>query len=79
MPSRKVVFGRSFDTLFRPQGRRAWKKLGGAVVLGDLGIVDPRAVDVMMEDYFGGAAGSGLQRWLVLSMELWLRARSVGA
>jgi hypothetical protein len=78
MPARKVLFDRLFDRVFRLHGRRAWAKLGGARMLGELGIVDPPRVSLMMNNYFDGVSLSGLQAWLVLSMELWLRARSGG-
>jgi hypothetical protein len=38
--------------------------------------VDPPRVSVLMDDYFNGASPRSLEAWLVLSMELWLRARS---
>jgi asparagine synthase (glutamine-hydrolysing) len=76
MPARKVLFGQLFDRLFRLHGRRAWTALGGPLVLGELGIVDPPRVSVLMDDYFNGASPRSLEAWLVLSMEIWLRARS---
>jgi asparagine synthetase B (glutamine-hydrolysing) len=78
MPARKVLFGQLFDRLFRLHGRRAWTALGGARVLGELGIVDPPRVSALMEGYFSGGTQRSLEPWLVLSMELWLRARSGG-
>ncbi len=76
MPAAKVLFGQLFDRLFRLHGRRAWTALGGPLVLGELGVVDPRRVSALMEDYFSGVAPGSVEPWLVLSMELWLRARS---
>jgi asparagine synthase (glutamine-hydrolysing) len=76
MPTRKVLFDQLFDRLFRLHGRRAWTALGGPLVLGELGIVDPARVSSLMEDYFNGVTPRSLEAWLVLSMELWLRARS---
>ncbi|HXA97938.1 MAG TPA: asparagine synthase-related protein [Candidatus Dormibacteraeota bacterium] len=76
MPARKVLFGQLFDRVFRLHGARAWAALGGPRILGELGIVDPSRVSAIMEDYFNGVARRSLEAWLVLSMELWLRARS---
>ena len=76
MPAEKVLFGQLFDRLFRLHGRRAWTALGGPLVLGELGIVDPPRVSALMDDYFNGASPRSLEAWLVLSMEIWLRARS---
>jgi asparagine synthase (glutamine-hydrolysing) len=78
MPTRKVLFDQSFDRVFRLHGRRAWTALRGPLLLGELGIVDPPRVNALMKDYFSGAARRSLEPWLVLSTELWLRARSGG-
>jgi hypothetical protein len=78
MPTAKVLFGQLFDRLFRLHGRRAWTALGGPRRLDELGVVDPRRVGLLMEDYFTGGAPGSIAPWLVLSMELWLRARSGG-
>ena len=75
MPRKKVIFDRAFHPLFRRHGRRAWHSLGGAQVLTDLGIVDSHAVEAMMDGYWDGMRPPTLSPWLVLSMELWLRAR----
>ena len=76
MPARKVLFDQLFHRVFRLHGRRAWTALGGPRVLGELGIVDPPRVSALMEDYFSGVAPHMMQAWLILSTELWLRARS---
>jgi len=76
MPARKVLFDQLFHRVLRLHGRRAWTALGGPRVLGELGIVDPPRVSVLMEDYFSGVASNMIEAWLILSTELWLRARS---
>ncbi len=76
MPAQKVLFGQSFDRLFRLHGRRAWTALGGPRVLSELGIVDAPQVRALMEEYFSGVGSRSMEAWLVLSTELWLQARS---
>ena len=76
MPSRKILFGQLFDVIFRREGGRAWAKLGGPQMLATLKIVDPDAVNRLMESYFTGRARTALQAWFLVSTELWLRARS---
>jgi asparagine synthetase B (glutamine-hydrolysing) len=78
MPPRKVLFDRLFDRLFRLHGRHAWSALGGPRMLGELGIVDAPRVSALMAEYFDGTTSRSLEAWLVLSMELWLQARSSG-
>ncbi len=77
LPSRKMDFGRVFHRMFRPDGARAWSRMGGARRLADLGVVDRAALDGMMARYFtGGVDQLGMRAWLVLGAEIWLRARS---
>jgi asparagine synthase (glutamine-hydrolysing) len=77
MPRRKVDLSRTFHALFRPDGARIWSRMGGGRRLADLGIVGPAALDEMMARYFtGGADALGMRAWLVLSAEIWLRART---
>jgi asparagine synthase (glutamine-hydrolysing) len=76
LPQRKVDFQRMFHGVVRPHGRAAWRSMGGARVLADLGIVDPGGLDRMMNRYFEGADHLGMSAWTVLSTELWVRARS---
>jgi len=78
VPGQKVLFGQLFDRLFRTHGHRAWTTLGGPRMLGELGIVDPQRASALMDGYFNGSNPRSLEAWLVLSMELWLRARSGG-
>jgi asparagine synthetase B (glutamine-hydrolysing) len=77
LPRRKVDFSGMFHALFRSGGGPLWSRMGGARALADLGLVDPGAVDRLMASYFsGGNDALGMRAWLVLSTELWLRARS---
>jgi hypothetical protein len=75
MPTRKVLFRRAFDSLFRRHGRRAWAALGGPRLLAELDLVNPALVGAFMDDYFRGATQQSIEAWLVLSMEAWLQAR----
>jgi hypothetical protein len=74
LPVRKVDFGRMFDDLFRPELGRAWPAMGGARALGDLGVVDPAAVDRLMAGYLAGDGAGRFRAWLLLSTEAWVRA-----
>jgi hypothetical protein len=47
-------------------------------MLGELGIVDPDRINPLMEHYFDGHNQHGMQSWLILSTEVWLRARAGG-
>jgi asparagine synthase (glutamine-hydrolysing) len=76
MSSRKVLFDSSFKALFGPHASRAWRSLGGARMLADLNIVEPHAADAMMQRYFTRIDTRDPSPWLMLSTELWLRARS---
>lgn len=75
MPTRKILFDRAFDPLFRRHGRRAWAALGGPLMLAELDLVDPARVHRFMNDYFSGATQQSIEAWLVLSTESWLRSR----
>jgi asparagine synthase (glutamine-hydrolysing) len=76
MPVRKVLFDRLFDRLLRLYGPRAWRMLGGTRMLSELGIVDPIRASTLAQEYFNGNVHRSLDVWLMLSMELWLQARS---
>ena len=76
MSQKKVDFTAVFHRVFRAEGRRAWAALGPRSALADLGIVEPRQLNAMMESYFAGEDRWGLQAWLVMSTEAWLRART---
>ncbi len=75
MPAKKVDFTQMVHEVLRPGGRTAWANLGGPIMLGELGIVDPDRINALTEQYFDGRNQHGMQSWLILSTEVWLRAR----
>jgi asparagine synthase (glutamine-hydrolysing) len=81
---RKVVASGFYRSVLITEGADAWKRMGGAQALAELGIVDPVALDAHMnhlfEDGDGGPPsetdpGKAYQIWYVLSLEAWLRPR----
>jgi asparagine synthetase B (glutamine-hydrolysing) len=74
--SKKVDFTQMVHRALRPNGRAVWQKLGGPEMLADLGIVDPDRCRARMQDYFEGRSDNWVGTWLLVSTEVWLRARS---
>jgi hypothetical protein len=80
---RKVTASGFYRSVLTAEGVDAWKKMGGAQALAELGIVDPIALDRHMNDLFRGHGtgpsgtdpGRAYQIWYVLSLEAWLRPR----
>lgn len=79
MPPRKVDFTVAGKAILRHAGRHTWRRLGGAVALADLGLVEPGRVDAFMEAFFSGNSENWLLAWRLLSTEAWVRARSGAA
>jgi len=78
MPVKKVDFTRMVHQVLRPDGHAAWRELGGARRLAEMGVVYGRNVDRFMEDYFAGHNDESSRAWSLLSSEMWVRARSGG-
>jgi asparagine synthase (glutamine-hydrolysing) len=79
MPPKKVDFTVAGKAILRRAGRHTWQRLGGAVALGDLGLVEPGRVDAFLEAFFSGRSEDWLLAWRLLSTEAWVRARSGAA
>jgi asparagine synthetase B (glutamine-hydrolysing) len=83
---RKVSASGFYRSVLITEGAAAWKAMGGAQALGELGIVDPVALDAHMNHLFRHEQaelsetdpGKAYQIWYVLSLEAWLRGRSAG-
>jgi hypothetical protein len=81
--SRKVTASGFYRSVMIQEGIEAWKRLGGAQALAELGVVDGPALDRHMKDLFrrGDAGlsaadpGKTWQIWYVLTTEAWLRPR----
>ena len=81
--SRKVTASGFYRSVVIREGVDAWKRMGGAQALAELGIVDGRALDRYMNDLFqrgdaglsGADPGKAWQIWYVLTTEAWLRPR----
>jgi asparagine synthase (glutamine-hydrolysing) len=79
---RKVTASGFYRSVLITEGVNAWRTMGGAQALAELGIVDPVALDRHMNDLFrhgdaasGADPGMAYQIWYVLSIEAWLRPR----
>lgn len=81
--SRKVTASGFYRSVLIEEGVDAWKKLGGAQALTELGVVDGAALDRHMQDLFrhgdagvsGADPGKAWQIWYVLTTEAWVRPR----
>jgi hypothetical protein len=63
------------DSLLR-EAPVAWRALGGAAAMAELGLADGTVLESMMSEIFSGArAGEWGHIWPVLSVEAWLRGR----
>ena len=74
VPKRKVDFTALSHGILRTHGLEAWRRLGGAKRLAELGVVSASEVDAMWEDYVYKGRGDTLRPWLLLSSEIWLRS-----
>jgi asparagine synthase (glutamine-hydrolysing) len=73
---RKVISTPVFGSVIVEEGPRAWSRLGGASVLGELGVIEPASLNSTIEQVFTGPkAGYAWRVWDVLTVEAWLRAR----
>lgn len=75
----KTVFMDGFlaSVMFR-EGRREWRRLGGASALAEIGLVDPRRLESYVEACFADRDGGRREFgriWNILSAEAWLRPR----
>jgi len=81
--SRKVTASGFYRSVMIQEGVDAWRKLGGAQALAELGVVDGPVLDRHMDDLFrqgdtGLSAtdpGKAWRIWYVLTTEAWLRAQ----
>ena len=78
--SRKVTASGFYRSVMLQEGIEAWKRLGGAQALVELGVVDGPALDRHMKDLFGNCCaglspadpGKTWQIWYMLTTEAWL-------
>jgi len=81
--SRKVTASGFYRSGMIREGVDAWKKMGGAQALAELGVIDAAALDRHMQELFrrgnaglsGADPGKAWQIWYVLTTEAWLRPR----
>lgn len=73
----RTVYGDSvWDAMMAREGRDAWRELGRAPTLSELGVVSGPAVDDLMRASGpGGELPEAAQLWDVMSLESWLNAR----
>jgi hypothetical protein len=73
----KKLLSRDFfaDTLF-DQSAAAWRSLGGATALADLGVVEPRGLERFVADVVATRNKGHIDDlWRILSLESWVRPR----
>ena len=81
--SRKVTASGFYRSVLIGEGVDAWRRMGGAQALAELGVVDGPALDRHMDDLFrrgdaglsGADPGLAWQIWYVLTTEAWARPR----
>lgn len=74
---KKVRAGAFFRSLVEQEGPEAWRRIGGAKSLTDLGIVKRSAIeDVMRQSYPSDEIFTSFRVWEVLNLESWVRAHS---
>jgi asparagine synthase (glutamine-hydrolysing) len=81
--NRKITASGFYRSVVVAEGVEAWRRMGGAQALAELGIVDGSALDRHMDELFrrgnagvsGADPGKAWQIWYVLTMEAWLRPR----
>lgn len=73
---RTVYADSVWDATMAAEGGDAWRELGGAATLSDLGVVDGLAVDALMREHRpGGEIAGAADVWELMSLESWLIAR----
>jgi asparagine synthase (glutamine-hydrolysing) len=81
--ARKVTASGFYRSVLVREGVDAWRRMGGARALAEIGVVDGAALDRHMDDLFrrgdtglsGSDTGMTYQIWYVLTTEAWLRPR----
>jgi asparagine synthase (glutamine-hydrolysing) len=78
---RKITGNTTARTMYVREGRDAWRRLGGATTLAELGIVDGEAVRRLVEDLLGrpGSPEKNVHSyriWDILTLEAWARAHA---
>jgi hypothetical protein len=71
---RKVLATSFFQELLLGEGPGAWRKLGGAQALGELGIVDKPLLDERVDRILEGTEAGLHHVWDVLTLEAWVRS-----
>jgi asparagine synthetase B (glutamine-hydrolysing) len=73
---RKLVLYTFYKERLLAEGPAAWRKMGSASSLADLGIIDAPALDKAMAAIFSGAATHQFPHiWDALNLEAWVRPR----
>jgi asparagine synthase (glutamine-hydrolysing) len=71
---KKVDARETYLDIVRTQGPRAWKRMGGLPALADLGIVEGRRIDSVVEAGLGSEQPRAVHRvWELLNLESWVR------
>ncbi len=73
---KKVIATGFFRDTVLAEGPEVWREVGGPKALGELGVVDPRQADLLMDEILVKSPAEAHRIWGMLNIEAWVRPRS---